>query len=56
MPNICEMTVADAEKILEEYSLKIKEGEFSKEDIIKEQIPEYGVKINKEKEIIIKVK
>ncbi len=56
MPNICGMTVSDAKKILEEYNLNIREGDYKEDDVIKKQIPEYGVKIKKEEDIIIETK
>ena len=56
MPNICGMTVEEANKILEKYELKIREGNYENEDIIKNQIPEDGMKIKKGKEIVIEIK
>ncbi len=53
MPKICGMTVKEANEILEKYELKIREGNYTDEDIIKTQIPEDGMKIKKGKEIII---
>lgn len=53
MPKICGMKVKEANEILEKYELKIREGNYTDEDIIKTQIPEDGMKIKKGKEIII---
>lgn len=53
MPKICGMTVKEANEILEKYELKIREGNYTDEDIIKTQIPEDGMKVKKGKEIII---
>ena len=56
MPNITGKTVNDAKKILKKYDLKIKEDTFSEDEIVKKQIPEEGIKIEKGKEIVIEVK
>ena len=56
MPNITGKTVNDAKKILKKYDLKIKEDTFSGDEIVKKQIPEEGIKIEKGKEIVIEVK
>lgn len=56
MPNITGKTVNDAKKILKKYDIKIKEDTFSGDEIIKKQIPEEGIKIEKGKEIVIEVK
>lgn len=56
MPDITGKTVDDAKNILEKYDIKIKENNYSGEEIIKKQIPEEGIKIEKGKEIVIEVK
>lgn len=53
MPNICGKTVKEANEILEKYELKIREGNYTDEDVIKSQIPEDGMKIKKGKEVVI---
>jgi len=56
MPNLIEMNVDDAKKLLEEYNLQIKNIENYKDETITKQIPEAGVKVDSGEEIIIETK
>ena len=55
MPNITGKTISDAKKILEKLDIKIKGDNFSGDEIIKKQIPEEGIKVEKGKEIVVEV-
>ena len=56
MPNLINMELGDARKLLEKYEISIKDDNYSSDSIIIKQIPEEGVKIRKNTEIIVTTK
>ena len=56
MPDITGLSIKEAENVIKELGLEIKlEQEIDKENtIIKDQIPNKGIKVNKGSKIIIK--
>ena len=56
MPEIVGMKVGEAKEILKEYKLTIKNDNYKSEEIIKNQIPIKGVKIDEKEEVIIKTR
>lgn len=56
MPNITGLKISEAKELLKEYGLKIKNINEDTNKIIYKQIPEKGVKLDEEEEVIIYTK